>query len=75
MQLNASDLIDGKQLIGRWFTHRGRECVVRAVGEVWEMPGQAGGEVGTWQLEMDGEVLERVYGSLEAATRRLAERV
>lgn len=75
MQLNASDLIDGKQLIGRWFILRGRECVVRAVGEVWEIPGQAGGEVGTWQLEVDGEVLERVYGSLEAATRRLVERV
>lgn len=47
MNVNASDLIDGKQLIGRWFTHRGRECVVRAVGEVWEMPGSAGREVGT----------------------------
>ncbi|ADH62441.1 hypothetical protein EWH23_03045 [Meiothermus sp. PNK-Is4] len=75
MELNASDLIEGKRLLGRWFTHRGRECVVRAVGEVWEMPGSAGREVGTWQLEVDGKALERVYGSLEAATWRLVERV
>jgi hypothetical protein len=75
MELNPSDLIDGKELLGRWFTHRGRDCVVRAVGEVRERPGQAGLEVGTWQLEVDGVVLERVYGTLEAATRRLVEHI
>jgi hypothetical protein len=75
MELNPSDLIDGKELLGRWFTHRGRDCVVRAVGEVRERPGRAGLEVGTWQLEVDGVVLERVYGTLEAATRRLVERL
>jgi len=73
MELNPSDLIDGKELLGRWFTHRGHDCVVRAVGEVWEARGRAGREVGTWQLEVDGVVLERVYGTLEAATRRLVE--
>lgn len=71
--LNASDLIEGKELLGRWFTHRGRDCVVRAVGEVREAPGMPGREVGTWQLEVDGRPLERVYGSLDAATRRLVE--
>ncbi|PZA07425.1 hypothetical protein [Meiothermus sp. Pnk-1] len=75
MELNTSDLIEGKELLGRWFTHRGRDCVVRAVGKVQETPGRAGNEVGTWQLEVDGQVLERVYGTLDAATRRLAERV
>lgn len=75
MNLNTSDLIEGKELLGRWFVHRGRDCVVRAVGGVRETPGRAGGEVGTWQLEVDGVVLERVYGSLEAATRRLMEQV
>ena len=73
MDLNTSDLIEGKLLLGRWFTHRGRDCAVRAVGEVREIPGMAGREVGTWQLEVDGKLLERVYGSLEAATRRLVE--
>lgn len=75
MELNPSDLIEGRQLVGRWFTYRGQECVVRAVSEVRELPGQAGYEVGTWQLEIGGRVVERVHGSLEAATRRLAARV
>lgn len=73
--LNVSDLIEGKQLVGRWFTHQNHDCVVRAVEAVLETPGRAGKEVGLWQLEVDGRVLERVYGTLDAATRRLAERL
>lgn len=75
MDLNMSDLIEGKLLLGRWVIYRGRECVVRAVGEVREVPGHAGREVGTWQLEVDGKPLERVYGSLDAATHRLMEQL
>jgi len=73
--MNASDLIENDKLLGRWFHYRGRECVVRAVSEVRAERGRAGYEVGTWALEVDGVVLERVYGTLEAATRRLMERL
>lgn len=73
MNLNTSDLLEGKLLLGRWFTHRGRDCAVRAMGEVREASGEPGREVGTWQIEVDGKPLERVYGSLDAATRRLME--
>ena len=73
--MNASDLIENDKLLGRWFHYRGRECVVRAVSKVKAERGRAGYEVGTWALEVDGVVLERVHGTLEAATRRLMEKI
>ena len=73
--MNASDLIENDELLGRWFYYRGRDCAVRAVGKVKAERGRAGYEVGTWALEVDGVVLERVYGTLEAATRRLIEKI
>ena len=73
--MNASDLIENDELLGRWFYYQGRDCVVRAVSQVQAERGRAGYEVGTWALEVDGVVLERVYGTLEAATRRLMERL
>ena len=73
--MNTSDLIENNELLGRWFYYQGRDCVVRAVSEVRAERGRAGYEVGTWALEVDGVVVERVYGTLEAATRRLMERL
>jgi hypothetical protein len=73
--MNASDLIENNELLGRWFYYQGRDCVVRAVSPVRAERGRAGYEVGTWALEVDGVMVERVYGTLEAATRRLIERI
>ncbi len=73
--MNASDLIENNELLGRWFYYQGRDCVVRAVSAVRAEHGRAGYEVGTWALEVDGVMVERVYGTLEAATRRLMERL
>ncbi|MCL6530073.1 MAG: hypothetical protein K6T70_08145 [Meiothermus ruber] len=73
--MNASDLIENNELLGRWFYYQGRDCVVRAVSAVRAERGRAGYEVGTWALEVDGVMVERVYGTLEAATRRLMERL
>jgi len=73
--MNASDLIENNELLGRWFYYQGRDCVVRAVSEVRAERGRAGYEVGTWALEVDGVVVEHVYGTLEAATRRLIQKI
>jgi hypothetical protein len=68
-----SDLIDDKDLVGRWFTYRNQACAVRAIGVVQETKGQAGSEAGMWSLEVEGRVVSKVYGSLDAATRKLME--